>query len=134
MEELLELSRHTGHPAAMPLQYVGTIIDNAVALLAVPLDGLNPNPQFVIASEDSVWYSLVAAVHRAFLTSLQAAVEKGLGELCNEWQLEVEAGARVRSTALADAITAKVDAERIAQELTELRRMGSTHPAFEDFL
>lgn len=134
ISELLALAPRAGHPAPIPQQYVGTTINNAAMLLTVPASALDGRARIPTPSEDSVWHSIMKAVHRTFLASLQAAVEGGLVHICDQLHLAVTSGARARATGLAERIRQKVDPSPIEGELRELARTGSNQPAFDDYL
>src|SRR4051794_8685366 len=74
----------TSAPVPLPHQYVGTIIDNTVALLTAPANALDGGARRIIFDQDRSWLSLMQAVHRSFFSSIHTAVEAGLHTMCAE--------------------------------------------------
>ena len=85
--ELLRFTPRTIAPASIPHQYIGTIVDNTVALLTAPANSLTDKPVAIRFSEESNWISLMQAVHRSFFSSIMSAVESGLTHIARTYQI-----------------------------------------------
>ncbi len=82
INELHPLSQRTASPASMQYQYVGTIVDNTITLLVGAANALDSGRRTIEFSDFMNWRSTMKAVHRSFYSTLIAAVEQGLQELC----------------------------------------------------
>ena len=91
IEELMVFHDRTAAPAPIQHQYIGTIIDNTVALLMAPANSIDGGSRRVTFSENRNWLSLMQAVHRSFFASIQLATEVGLEQFCKEQSVCIEA-------------------------------------------
>ncbi len=87
IEELKSFVTLTGEPACVPIQFIGTVIDNAACLLTAPLNAIADEPQIFGFSEEKNWFSLIGAVHRSFLSDLHIATETALVHICTSEKL-----------------------------------------------
>ena len=83
LDELLLVSKKTSAPSDNCFQYLGTTVDNTLSLLTAPANSLDDGHRRLIFNDDKNWVSLMQAVHRSFLSSVQIAVEKALTEQCS---------------------------------------------------
>lgn len=134
MDELLQISGRGAAPASEQAQYIGTVVDNTLALLTSPANALDRGDRHVTFDESTNWLSLMQAVHRSFFASILIAVEAGLAVVCQEHRTVVISGTRKKADAIAARIETKVDPLLVETELRDLRRLGSAQPTFNDYL
>ncbi|HAU2062766.1 TPA: hypothetical protein JBK43_14670, partial [Legionella pneumophila] len=82
LEELIIISKKTAAPSDNCFQYIGTIVDNTIGLLTAPANSLDGGNRRISFNDDNNWVSLMQAVHRSFLSSIQTSVERALAESC----------------------------------------------------
>ena len=119
----------------MPHQYVGTMVDNTIALLCAPLNALTGGALRSEFEQLGNWISLMQAVHRSFFASIMMAVEKGCGDVCAEANVAVVARPTDRIRKLIDQIEkAAPDNDVVARAVPKLRDAVARQPAFTDYL
>jgi len=136
IDELMGFHARTAAPAPIPHQYVGTHIDNTVALLTVSANALDGGNRTVSFSDNSNWLSLMQAVHRSFFSSLQIAVEKGLADVCCDRGLQVHNRLHEgMESAVAQIDEAAGDNETMRRHIKHLRPfIKPDRPNFNDYL
>ncbi len=126
LEELIIISKKTAAPSDNCFQYIGTIVDNTAGLLTAPANSLDNGNRRIIFSEDKNWVSLMQAVHRSFLSSIQAAVEKALSEQCNYVEIKNKKKIDSLLEELSDKLT---NAQKRA-----IKSLSPKKPSFNDYL
>lgn len=134
--DLSTLQSRTAAPAPVPHQYVGTVIDNTVALLTAPANSLDGGHRSVRFIEDSGWRSLMQAVHRSFFASVHLALERAIVYRCQERGIAVNSQMAARSLADLALITraTALDGTATKAHARLLRQFERLRPSFDDYL
>jgi hypothetical protein len=128
--ELMPLSKGLAAPAPECLQFLGTVVDNTIALLtalANAIDGGSRNIRFDKASN---WLSLMQAVHRSFFSSILIATEAALAGICRELNIEVVPSSKIKATEIVQRLKGRIS-ERDAKDIMGL---AGKQPQFSDYL
>lgn len=141
-QELYSLDRRTAAPAPLSHRYIGTVIDNTIALLLSPRNSLAPELvgvelETAFYGDFMAWRSLMQAVHRSFVSSIHTATEKALHEILRANNIrEVQSQRKAKYDALLEIIeknlTQSTEALNALNELKNTNRKG--HPEFNDHL
>jgi hypothetical protein len=134
--ELLALGKRTGAPASIQHQYIGTMVDNTMVLLTAPANSLDSGKRICRFTEMHNWISLMQAVHRSFLSSIQTATEKGLAEYCKANNADVCSRMKDNTEAQLKILEEHVNSTaEIARAIKKLRVSNrGMRPAFDDYL
>jgi len=138
-ESLTELSTfqpRTAEPAHVAHQYVGTVVDNSLALLVIAANALDGRSRNVSFSESRNWISLLQAVHRSFFASLHLAVERGLHDICEKVGSEVSSSAATQFDREYKKLFAVLETDVAIEQAKRFRNKcrPRTHPTFDDYL
>jgi hypothetical protein len=135
IEDLSKFSTKTTAPAPIPHQFVGTVIDNTTCLLHAPANTLDSGGRFATL-EDHNWKSLIAAVHRSFLSSIHLATEASLKHFCEERNIMVSSKIDQNLSEALDKIQrASEKNPEISKPLKTIRTLSiQRHPCFDDYL
>jgi hypothetical protein len=130
IEELTALSKAFAAPAPESIQFLGTVVDNTVALLTAPANSIDRGGRHVSFDQKRNWLSLMQAVHRSFFSSIHLATEAGLAQICSQYRIEVTASSRLKAKRIVCRLKGKID-NRDAKEILGL---AGKLPQFDDFL
>jgi len=135
MAGLLKLEIRTRMPADVPHQYVGTIVDNTIVLLASCGNALDGGTRRVSCSEAPNWVSAMQAVHRSFFSSIQMAAELGLRHVCKERGTGVHSAFRGKVEKQLAIIEEGLTEAKGRRALVKLRKqLTRSKPEFADYL
>lgn len=126
LDELLIISKKTSAPADLCFQYIGTIVDNTIGLLTAPANSLDDGNRRISFDEEHNWISLMQAVHRAFLSSVQIAVEKALANDCGS--IEISGEKKIAS------LLKELDGKLTDQQIKLVKSLVPKKPSFNDYL
>lgn len=128
--DLDSLGKEFAAPAHMCFQLLGTLVDSTKGLLTAPMNAIDGGDRKFAFNLNIAWDSLMQAVHRYFLSSLQVAIEKGLRTICKEHEIEVSSSLRRRAQEVVDGIADKITPE----EAKAIMDLVGKHPQFDDYL
>lgn len=133
--ELKEFSQITAAPAPLTYQYIGTVVDNTLALLTVPLNSLTGQGLFIRFDNFENWLSLMLAVHTSFLSSIHIFTEKGLYEICKEQGIEVQPSFGKNILSEIEEIERINENNEINEHINNIKEILMTNrPSFDDYL
>lgn len=127
--ELIPISRRTAAPASNQAQYIGTVVDNTIAMLCSPANALDLRGRQVAFERELNWKSLMQAVHRSFYSSIHLASEAGLREVCTARGYTISSP-RDRAELLCNSIGDRLS----ARERREILALAGRIPTFSDYL
>ena len=128
LRELQPLSVTTAAPASMQFQYIGTIVDNTMALLTGVANSLDNGQRVARFSEFANWLSAMKAVHRSFYSSLIIAIEQGLSDFCAEKGIKPEPHRLTKAERI-------IEKGNLSSKLAkEVRQLAGGKPNFGDYL
>lgn len=130
MEELVALHPITAAPAPEPIQYIGTIADNTVGLLATAANSLDGGCRHLVFESERNWLSLMTAVHRSFVSGVHSALERALAHICEERGIEIRISAQRRVKKLAKSLEGKLTQD----ERKKIESLAPKAPSFSDYL
>lgn len=134
--ELIQFHSRTAAPALLPHQFIGTVIDNTLALLTVPANSLDGGNRIAYFSEINNWRSLIRSIHSSFLSQIHLATERALIVICDEQNLKVQVAFQ---SSLIEAI-AQIEAhignqDSLKDALKVLKAIAQKgRPQFDDYL
>ncbi|HAU2052860.1 TPA: hypothetical protein JBK15_15970, partial [Legionella pneumophila] len=126
LEELIIISKKTAAPSDNCFQYIGTIVDNTIGLLTAPANSLDGGNRRISFNDDNNWVSLMQAVHRSFLSSIQTSVERALAESCKI--IEIKSKKKINS------LLKELDGKLTNKQIKLIESLAPKKPSFDDYL
>ena len=115
INELLPIGIATAPPAPISHGYIGTVTNATCSLLATCAIALDKKPRTPDLNDDQ-WWALMKIVHRGFYSSLQAAIEGALLEICNQRGQAITSSRPGRSPEFNDYREAVLDCSSITDQ------------------
>lgn len=136
ISELHQFQPRTTAPAPIAHQFIGTVVDNTLALLTVPANSLDGGHRSIQFSESNNWRSLIRAVHSSFLSQIHLATERALVSICEELNLRVQSSFRLSMLKAIDQIERHTeDLKPIQRALKDVQALArNSRPQFDDYL
>ncbi len=115
--------------------FLYSVIGNAgsgMIELLLYLEGKNP---YYNQFDDKFYNNRQATMHRVFFGDLHVAVEEGLRKIITEQKLTIITSKVLMANNIVNKISSKLsDMTAIKHELTEIKKLASNHPTFNDYL
>ena len=135
IRELSDLEVRTSSPAHVSHQYIGTVVDNTIALLTAPANSLDGGHRLVTISDPKNWVSIMQAVHRSFFSSVHLATERALAELCEGRLVTVQSGLALKLDKEISSLLEMIDDDATIQQVRRLKKsLPRFRSSFDDYL
>lgn len=126
----MPLSKALAAPAPECLQFLGTVVDNTIALLTAPANAIDGGSRNFRFGAPRNWLSLVQAVHRSFFSSILLTTEAALAGICRERNIEVIPSSRAKATEIVQRLKGRIS----MRDAKDIMSLTGKQPQFNDYL